>query len=206
MRAKHLVGVGAALAVGAWAGYPWTWRYSCLHWGASAVEVQREMPGDELLPGAPLVTTRAITVEAWPSALWPWLVQMGPGRGGAYTYDWIENLFGLNMHSADRIIPELQDLKVGDTMPLGNRGPVMEVAELDPDRAMVVRSQDGNWVWSFGLYSRGHSTRLVSRNRIQQSGASPASRLFTTYVMEPGSLLMERRMLLGIKKRAEKPA
>jgi hypothetical protein len=206
MNAKGLAGFGAAAAVTAAAGYPLLWRHACLTWGASAVEVCREMPGDALLPGARLVSTRAVTVDAWPSAVWPWLVQMGPDRGGAYTYDWIENLFGLNMHSADRIVPEFQDLKVGDTMPLGAHGPVMEVAELDAQHALVLRSQDGAWVWSFGLYPRGHSTRLVSRNRIEQPGASPAARLITLYLMEPGSLVMERKMLLGIKQRAEASA
>jgi hypothetical protein len=161
------------------------------------------MPGDTLLPGAPLVTTRSITIDAWPSAVWPWLVQMGPGRGGAYTYDWIENLMGLDMHSADRVLPEFQGLRTGDVMRLGRRGPVMEVAELEPEHALVFRSQDGAWVWSFGLYPRGHSTRLVSRNRIQPPDPSPLYRLFSLYVMEPGSLVMERRMLLGIKSRAE---
>jgi hypothetical protein len=185
------------------AAYPWLWRHPCLTWGASAVEVCRQMPGDALLPAAPLVTTRAVSVNAGPEAIWPWLVQMGPGRGGAYTYDWIENLMGLDMHSADRILPEFQDLKPGDTMRLGKNGPVMEVAELDPEHALVFRSQDGAWVWSFGLYRRGPSTRLVSRNRIQPPDPSPLYRLFSLYVMEPGSLVMERRMLLGIKSRAE---
>ncbi|WP_207892044.1 hypothetical protein [Streptacidiphilus pinicola] len=169
------------------------------------MEVHREMPGDALLPTAPLVTTRAVTVGAGPAEIWPWLVQMGPGRGGAYTYDWIENLMGLDMHSADRILPEFQDLGLGDTMRLGRNGPVMEVAGLDSGHALVFRSQDGAWVWSFGLYPSRHGTRLVSRNRIQPPDPSPLYRLFSLYVMEPGSLVMERRMLLGIKQRAEEP-
>jgi hypothetical protein len=203
MRNRSLLGAGVVTAVGLAAGYPWLWRHACLTWGASAVEVCREMPGDALLPTAPLVTTRAVTVDAWPSAVWPWLVQMGPGRGGAYTYDWIENLMGLNMHSADRVLPEFQDLGLGDTMRLGRTGPVMEVAGFEPERALVFHSQDGAWVWSFGLYPRGHGTRLISRNRIQPPDPSPLQRLFSLYVMEPGSLVMERRMLLGIKSRAE---
>jgi hypothetical protein len=80
----------------------------------------------------------------------------------------------------------------------------MEVAELDPEHALVFRSQDGAWVWSFGLYQRNGSTRLVSRNRIQPSDPSPLYRLFSLYVMEPGSLVMESKMLLGIKSRAER--
>jgi hypothetical protein len=77
-----------------------------LTWGATAEEAARSLPGDELLDRADIVATRAIGIEAPPSAIWPWLVQMGPGRAGAYTYDWVENLFGLNMHSADRIHAE----------------------------------------------------------------------------------------------------
>src|SRR5215203_5612168 len=84
-----------------------------LTWGATAEEVTRRLPGDELLEEADVVATRAIGIEAPPSAIWPWLVQMGPGRAGAYTYDWIENLFGLNMHSADRIHAEWQNLRSG---------------------------------------------------------------------------------------------
>jgi hypothetical protein len=128
---------------------------------------------------------------------------MGPRRGGAYTYDWIEDLMGLDMHSADRILPEFQDLKPGDAFALGEKGAALEVAELDPERALVFRSQDGAWVWSFGLCQRDGSTRLASRSRIQPPDPSPLYRLLFLYAMEPGSLVMERKMLLGIKSRAE---
>jgi hypothetical protein len=198
---KRIVAATVGLAV---AGYPLFWRERCLTWGATDEEVAREMPGDELLPSAPLVSTRAITVDAPPEDIWPWLVQMGPGRGGAYTYDWMENLFGLDMHSADEILPEFQDLKAGDVMPpLGKRGPRMLVEILEPDHALVFRSEDGFWVWAFGLYPQEHGTRLVSRNRITDPKESPATRVFTMFVMEPGSLVMERKMLQGIKARAE---
>ena len=86
---------------------------------AEANEVTAKLPGDELLPNAGLVTTRAITVHAPAGAIWPWLAQLGSGRGGAYSYDWIENLLGLNMHSAGEILPRDQDIKVGDEIPLG---------------------------------------------------------------------------------------
>ncbi|MGF0319127.1 hypothetical protein [Nocardia fluminea] len=144
-----------------------------------------------------------MSVDAGADAIWPWLVQIGPGRGGAYTYDWIENLLGLNMHSVDDILPEFQNLSVGDTFALGDRGPTMRVAVLDPARALVFSSTEGNWVWAFALYPDGHRTRLVSRNRIAPS-ASPAARLINRLIMEPGSWVMERKMLLGIKHRAER--
>jgi len=161
------------------------------------------MPGDELLASPDIVSTRAITVHAGPEAVWPWLVQMGSGRGGAYTYDWIENLLGLNMHSATEILPQFQNLKVGDVLPMGGGGPAMRVAVCDRNQALTFRSEDHRWIWSFGLYPVAGGTRLVSRNRIAAPHARPWTRLFNRIVMEPGSLVMERKMLIGIKKRAE---
>jgi len=195
---------GVALAVGLeMATYP-RWRQWCLSWGATDEEVARTLPGDDLLAGPDIVSTRAVWIDAPAGEIWPWLVQMGPGRGGAYTYDWIENLFGLGMHSADRILPQFQDLKVGDAQRLGKRGPVLRVSVLEPERALVMRSDDGNWIWGFILVREGTGTRLISRNRIAVPGAPPAVRALNTYLMEPGSLIMERRMLLGIKQRAER--
>ena len=178
-------------------------RRRCLNWGARADEVAAKLPGDELLADPGLVTTRAITVHAPAGAIWPWLAQMGSGRGGAYSYDWIENLLGLNMHSAGEILSEFQDIKVGDELPLGRPGAVMRVEVADPPRALAVRSTDQNWAWLFALLPEGDSTRLISRNRIAVKALSPASRLFYLLFMEPGSLVMERKMLLGIKRRAE---
>ena len=120
-------------------------------------------------------------MNAPPGAVWPWLVQMGSGRGGAYTYDWIENIFGLGMHSADEILPQFQDVKVGDELPLGPNRQKMRVEVFDPERVLTIRVEDGNWVWIVAL-------------------------LFTMLFMEPGSLVMERRMLRGIKERAERLA
>jgi len=192
--------VAAGLEV---ATYP-LWRGWCLNWGATADEAGAELPGDELLAKPAIVTTRAVSVDAPAEAIWPWLVQMGPGRGGAYTYDWIENLFGLGMHSADTILPEFQDLKAGDAQRLGARGPVLRVAVLEPRRALALRSDDGNWVWAFILVPGDTGTRLISRNRIAAPGGPAVTRLAYEYVMEPGSLVMERKMLLGIKERAER--
>jgi hypothetical protein len=178
-------------------------RERTLNWGATAEEATRALPGDELLVNADIVATRAITIEAPPAAVWPWLVQMGPGRAGAYTYDWIENLFGLNMHSADRIHPEWQDLEVGEVLRSGEDKPGMRVEILEPQRALVNRSEAGDWVWAFLLVPDNGSTRLISRNRISMTGAAAGQRL-EGLVMEPGSLVMERKMLLGIKERAER--
>jgi hypothetical protein len=195
-------GAGAAAVLGP-AAYLVFFRTRCLNWGARADEVAAKLPGDELLADPGLVTTRAITIDAPAGAIWPWLAQMGSGRGGAYSYDWIENMLGLNMHSATEILPEYQDIKAGDELPLGGGGPVMRVEVADPPRALAVRSDDQNWVWMFTLLPEGDSTRLISRNRIAVRAMAPASRLFYLLFMEPGSLVMERKMLLGIKQRAE---
>src|SRR5204862_4196568 len=117
-----------------------------LTWGATDEEVARRLPGDELLESADIVATRAIGIEAPPSAIWPWLVQMGPGRAGAYTYDWVENLFGLNMHSVDQIHAEWRDLKGGDVLRSRADRPGMRVDILGPARALPTRSEAGDWV------------------------------------------------------------
>jgi len=187
------------------ASYP-RWRRWCLTWGATSDEASGALPGDELLTRPQIVTTRAVTIEAAPDAIWPWLVQMGPGRGGAYTFDWIENLFGLNMHSANGILPGLQHVEIGDAQRLGKRGPTLRVAAFDPQSSLVLRADDGNWVWAFVIRPVAGGSRLISRNRIELAGASSLARALYSYVMEPGSLVMERKMLLGIKQRAERRA
>jgi hypothetical protein len=196
--------LGALGALGAALVYRVALRERVLDWGARPDEVGRRLPGDELLEAADLVATRAVTIAAPPSAIWPWLVQMGPGRAGAYTYDWIENLFGMDMHSADEIVPEWQSMQVGDAWRLG-RDQSLRAEIVEPERALVVRSEDGSWVWSFVLAPEGDVTRLLSRNRMVVTGGV-LSHVATTYLMEPGSLVMERKMLLGIKSRVERLA
>jgi len=204
MRKSTCIAAGTALAAsGGVIAYPLFFRRWCLTWGARPGEVSMKLPGDELLADAGLVSTRAITIDAPPAAIWPWLVQMGSGRGGAYTYDWIENLLGLHMHSARQVLPQFQDLEVGDELPLGPGRPVMRVEVCDPERTLAIRFADGNWVWIFALVAENGQTRLISRNRIDARGGLLPVRLFNLLVMEPGSLVMERKMLLGIKQRAE---
>lgn len=204
---RMLLGVAglAASAVATERLYHRYLRSWVLTWGATAEEASRRLPGDDLLEPADIVATRAISIDAPRSAIWPWLVQMGPGRAGAYTYDWIENLFRLNMHSADRIVPDWQHLEVGDALRSGEGGPQMRVEVLEPERVLSSRSEAGDWVWTFALASDNGSTRLISRNRIAMKGAAAGQRL-GMLVLEPGSLIMERKMLLGIKERAERLA
>ena len=196
----------AAIAAGGLVLYRRLLREPVLTWGATQDEAERTLPGDELLEQADIVSTRAIAIDAPAAAVWPWLVQMGPGRAGAYTYDWIENMLGLDMHSADTIVPELQHLEVGEVLP-GTRGDGtgMRVERLEPEHVLATRSEDGRWVWSFVLAEDDGVTRLVSRNRISTGALSQGGKLGMA-VMEPGSLVMERKMLLGIKQRAERLA
>jgi hypothetical protein len=179
-----------------------TLRERILTWGATGDEALARLTGDELLEDADGVATRAITVEAPASAVWPWLAQMGPSpRGGAYTYDWIENLLGLNMHSADRVLPQYQHPRGGETIGYGTNRMRLEV--IDPKRALVWRSEDGKWVWAFILREDQGITRLISRNRFRLPTLVARVGML---LMEPASLVMERKMLLGIKARAERLA
>ena len=174
-------------------------RSPILKWGSTDSEAGARLAGDELLEDADGVSTRAIDIDAPASAVWPWIAQMGPSpRGGAYTYDWIENLLGLDMHSVDRVLPEFQEPRIGDTIGYGpNR---MRAERVEPERVLAWRSEDGNWVWSFVLREQAGSTRLLSRNRFRLP--TLATRL-GMLPMEAGSLVMERKMLHGIKQRAE---
>jgi hypothetical protein len=141
-------------------------RRAILTWGATGTEATSRLPGDELLEDADGVSTRAIEIDAPASAVWPWLAQIGPSpRGGAYTYDWIENLLGLDMHSADRVLPEFQDPRVGDTIGFGSNR--MRLERVEPHRVLAWRSEDRNWAWTFVLAERNGRTRLISRNRFR---------------------------------------
>lgn len=177
-------------------------RRPILTWGATEAEATARLPGDELLEGADGVATRAIGIEAPAAAVWPWLAQMGPSpRGGAYTYDWIENLLGLDMHSVDRVLPQFQHPQVGDTIGYGSNR--MRVARVEPRHVLASRSEDGNWVWTFVLEEHDGRTRLISRNRFRLPTLAARIGMLP---MEPGSLVMERKMLHGIKQRAERLA
>jgi hypothetical protein len=173
-----------------------------LSWGATDGEAAARLPGDELLEDADGVATRAITIDAPASAVWPWIAQMGPyPRGGAYTYDWIENLLGLNMHPVDTVLPAYQQPQVGDGF--GSGANKLSFRIVEPEHTLAAQSADGNWVWSFILDERDGRTRLISRNRFRLPRLGDRIGMIP---MEPGSLLMERRMLSGIKQRAEKLA
>ena len=173
-------------------------------WGTTPSDLTHDMAGDSLLVDPTYSGTMAVTVSAPPEDIWPWLVQIGYQRGGLYSYDWLDRLFGyLDRPSATHILSEFQHLAVGDKIPLG-RGPSWPVAVIEPGRALVLdmRNMDGfDWVWQFGLYPVDEKrTRLVSRSCVRTQ--TVWGRLFT-YAIEPAGFLMTRRMLLGVKERAE---
>ena len=173
-------------------------------WGTTDEDLTRTMAGDTIIAHPTHSATHALTVDALPQDIWPWLMQMGYRRGGLYSYDWLDRLFGyLDRPSANRVLPEFQPLTVGDVIPLG-RGKGFPVTAIEPFRALVLSDvNDGfQWVWQFGLYPLDERrTRLVSRGT-QRCDNTIGNWLFMR-VMEPAAFIMTRRMLLGLKERAE---
>jgi hypothetical protein len=193
----------------------WPWSS---HWGATHEEVIQTLPGDELIANPSLVTTKAITINAPPEAVWPWLAQLGVDRGGMYSYLWVENwLLHLNVTNSDEIHPEWQNLQAGDFIRFTpknfalNPGPGMYVSGIERDHALIgcfgmegtAVDCDQSATWQFVLVAQpDHTTRLILRSRM----AGPPSTL-TSFVGKLASapqFYMERKMLLGIKERAEK--
>jgi hypothetical protein len=181
-------------------------------WGATDAEVNATLPGDELVPRLRSQSTMAVSIGAPPEAVWPWLVQMGVDRAGFYSYTWVENgLLRLGVTNADRIVPEWQNIRVGDRFwftpenyPTPHVGPT--VTAIEPLRALVLNLGEpdkpcpGTWQFVLDEWPAG-STRLILRSRT--STESPLLVRLSDLVLEPGYLLMSRRMLVGIKQRAE---
>lgn len=168
-------------------------------------EVSRVMPGDRLIEDPTDTGQVAVTVDAPPEDIWPWLVQIGYQRGGLYSYDWLDRLFGfLDRPSATRVLPEFQQLAVGDRIPWSRFGTELTVKVLDEPRALALgyRSGEFEWVWQFGLYPLDdRRTRFISR------GTEHVPRGFRWWlgmrIMEPAAFIMTRRFHLGVKQRAE---
>ena len=204
----------AILVMLAVAGY-FIVRPRMLNWGATPIEIGRSMPGDELISAAGLITTRAISINTSPEKVWPWLVQMGQGRGGFYSYDWLENLIGLDIHNSNRIVPELQDLKPGDLIPFWHGAGVNVVVveprhllvlagTLNPPKEQAAGSGEVGGTWVFALdESKSQETKLVVRSRVAKFPPLWLSAVFMR-VLEPAHFIMERKMLRGIKERAER--
>jgi hypothetical protein len=197
--------MGAGLvAAAAWPAYLLTVRRWHGRWGATDEEVERPMPGDDLVQNARDVSTRAVTIRARPEQVWPWLEQMGYQRGGMYSYDWFDQLMGiLDGPSADEVLPQFQKLEPGNVIPMGS-GPSWPVAAVEPHRSLVldIRDRGLHISWSFGLYELDEvHTRLVLRIRIRVALLMGLIGLFP--LSDFGQFLMTRKMLLGIKQRAE---
>jgi hypothetical protein len=171
-----------------------------LTWGATQEEVSRPLPGDDLIPGPMFDATRAITIDAPPDQVWPWLVQVGVTRAGWYSYDLLDNL---GRTSAHHIVPELQRLAPGDVVPMspdGKQG--IEVHSMEAPTSMVWSSPgETSWTWQLDPQPNG-STRLITRIR---SRMQPTPRSIAFYaVVEIADFWMIRKMLLTIKERAER--
>ena len=180
---------------------------SCIRnfgWGATEVETKRPMPGDDEVKRPMSVSTNAVTIRARAADIWPWLVQMGYRRGGMYSYDRIDMLLGiLDRPSANRIIPEFQHLEVGDVIPMG-KPPSWPVKAIEPNRSLliVIKEPRVDVTWCFMLEEiDDKKTRLVLRVRSRL--AMTPMLLLSLPIMYPGQFLMIRKMMLGIKQRAE---
>jgi hypothetical protein len=186
-----------------------TLRRRLLHLGATADEASRPLPGDVVVPDA-VQSTRAMTIHARASAIWPWLVQIGQDKGGFYSYDVLERLAGAQIRNADRIHPEWQELKAGDLVRTYRYVPRWEplgwfVVEIVPEQALVVRNKTSTWSWALVLEPvDGTTTRLILRTRaLRRSGPLAKIDLFTG---EPAHLIMEVGVLRGVRQRAERSA
>ena len=185
------------------------------NWGATDVEVGADLPGDELTARPTEQSTRAITIDAPPEEVWPWLTQLGADRAGFYSYDWLENVFGLDIHNADAIVPEWQGLEVGDMIWAdGARTGGWVVELIVPNTALVMKVADVGtrcavtrdvgigfeFQWTFALRElAGVGTRLIVRERVAYG------RLLTRWLMAPVGLIsfvMTRKTLLGLRQRA----
>ncbi len=186
-------------------------RFRYLSWGATDQEMVDPLAGDDLIPNADMIATRAITIHAAADHVWPWIAQLGQGRGGFYSYDPLENLVGCNIHSSDRILLELQDIKVGDEIRLAPQVGLL-VTFVEPRRSLVLRGgipmgkraapYDFTWAFAVREGSDG-TTRLLIRERYAYT------RAWARLVIEPTELLsfvMSQKMLRGIRDRAEQTA
>jgi hypothetical protein len=156
------------------------------------------LPGDAYIPAATHVSTRAITINAAPDAIWPWIAQIGQGRGGFYSYEWLENLFAADMHNADHIVPEWQHLAVGDHVSFQRNGPFTRVAYFEPNKVLVV---EGGWTWYLAPIDDDHTRLIVRYASFPVTDALSTG--FYYAIFEPVHFVMEHGMMLGIRTRAE---
>ena len=171
-----------------------------VRWGATDEEVTLMLPGDDIVRKPSFNATRAITIQARPEAIWPWLLQIGSKRAGWYSLDWIDNA---GILSTERIIPELQHMEIGDFVPMtpdGKNG--MWVKDCETNRSMLWWDKKANSTWLWWLEPIGaNQTRLITRLRVRYSWASVW--LLYYLLQDVGDIVMMRKCMLGIKRRAE---
>jgi hypothetical protein len=183
------------------------------NWGTSKDELMQQFPGDSIIDTPNIVSTKSIRITAEPKQIWPWLVQMGQGQGGFYSYSRLQNLVGLKMKNADQIMPEYQDTAIGDLMKLSPQGGG-EIVIMENNRALVLFADEKQMInpnieesrfsttWLFFIeHKGGGESKLYSRGRYKYKGilVSVMMRIF----LEPITFVMERKMLKGIKRRVE---
>lgn len=188
-----------------------------MSWGATTEELKRSLPGDDLVPRPKANATHGVTIQATAEEAWPWVVQMGQGRGGFYSYDWLENLFGCDIHNVDRIVPEWQELQVGDGIKLHPKAPALSVVTVAPPRDLVIcggrdlqpdEPDDPSFLqlhrlkaytWAFVLVDQPDGAcRFLAR---VHADWSPGLINFFRYrlFLEPAHSIMQRKMNLGLK-------
>jgi hypothetical protein len=207
--ATSLDNVVGALRI-AWALLtPFLWSRRA-RWGATDAEVVRSLPGDSLVPSPRWTSTRALSIAAPPAAVWPWIAQLGQGRGGLYSYEILENLAGCHIRNADRILPEHQDVQPGLPIRLHPKAPPIPVHEVRPGQGLLLHGPatrpgiDPAVTWLFHLEAEGTGgTRLVVRYRVAYPPGIGMALGFGPWLVGVIHYAMERRMLLGIRDRAE---
>jgi hypothetical protein len=209
---KSVLGITMGLGFYALKIRPWL-----LSWGATRDEVVGPLLGDDIVPEPRCSSTRAVEIAADPDDVWPWLAQLGQGRGGLYSYEWLENLFGCDIHNLDHVAPELQGIAPGDHIRLVPGDFKVDlafvVAHSRPGRALVLKGTGTpeeafakglpypSWAFIIHPVSKDR-VRLIARWR-SDFAPTPSGYLWSKYGIEPVHFWMERKMLKGIKQRAE---
>jgi hypothetical protein len=206
---KRRAAAAGAAVIGSVAAYILAVRPWQLRWGATDEELDATLAGDDLIANPDLTATRAITVHAVAAQVWPWIAQLGQGRGGFYSYDALENLVGCDIHSADRIVPEWQDIKVEDQVKLAPEVG-LGVAVVEQGRALVLQGgvpmgaapPPYDFTWAFVAREQPEgTTRLLVRERYAYT------QRWAPFLVEPVAVVafvMSQRMLRGIRDRAER--
>src|SRR4029453_7367602 len=182
------------------------YRHWHLRWGATDAEVAAAMPGDELVPDPSFSATRAITIQAPPELVWPWIVQVGTGRAGFYSYDLFDNAA---RPSADALLPQFQQTQVGDWVPMSRKvteTTAFKVEAFEPNRWLLWAKPHSTWAWTLSPLDGG-GTRLVTRLKERYPWRSaPGAALLTVVLFELGDFPMMGKLLLGLRPRAERLA